>query len=197
MSPRNTQYSREEIIDAAFELARLQGWAGFSVPSVAKVIQSSTMPIYSKFANVRELEDAVVEKAFELLKERMLERVTGDVWIDQGITFLKFAVEEKHLYRCMWDGRNPELNRRLGIDLWVFIDRQLIGYPPFEGLDPYQYKMVRMSRSMLAQGLATALNMKRKIMEEFGMTMEEYIRDSSFAILEGFKAQFTAAKNGR
>src|SRR6185369_3136318 len=121
MSPRNMQFSRAEIIGAAFELVRNNGWSGFSVTAVAKAINSSTMPIYSQFANVRELEDAVCLKAMEMLKERMLEVVTGDKWIDQGISFVRFAEEEKFLFRALWDGRNIELSKEMGKGLNEFI----------------------------------------------------------------------------
>ena len=135
MSPRNTQFSREEIIDAAFKLVREQGWAGFSVQAVGKAINSSTMPIYSQFANVRELEDAVCLKAMELLKERMLVERTGDRWIDQGISYIRFAQEEKFLFRALWDGRNIELSQKMGKDLNEFISATLVDYPLFSGLD--------------------------------------------------------------
>jgi AcrR family transcriptional regulator len=186
VSPKNVQFTREDIVDAAFRLVREGGWEAFSVPAVAKAIGSSTMPIYSQFANARELEDAVAVKALKLLKERMLEKISGDVWIDQAITFLRFAVEEKFLYRTLWDGRNPELQKDCGIDLWKFIDEQLVGYEPLARLSPADYRMVRFTRSLMAQGLAATLNMDRRILLETGLTVEEYVRKASFAILEGF-----------
>ena len=151
MSPRNMQFGREDIIEAAFALVRKKGWDGFSVTAVAKAITSSTMPIYSQFTNVRELEDAVCLKALELLKERMLEERTGDKWIDQAISYVRFAEEEKYLFRCMWDGRNVELCKEMGKDLNEFISHTLVDYPLFEGLDELELNMIRLSRMMFAQ----------------------------------------------
>jgi AcrR family transcriptional regulator len=191
MSPRNTQFSREEIIDAAFKLVREQGWAGFSVQAVGKAINSSTMPIYSQFANVRELEDAVCLKAMELLKERMLVERTGDRWIDQGISYIRFAGEEKFLFRCLWDGRNIELSQKMGKELNEFIAATLVDYPLFSGLDDLELKMIRLTRMMFAQKLAYWLNVNSNYLAEKGIPdADDYIRRASMAIYDGFKLQF-------
>jgi AcrR family transcriptional regulator len=191
MSPRNTQFTKEEIIDAAFELVRVNGWNGFSVTAVAKVINSSTMPIYSQFANVRELEDAVCLKALELLKDRMLEDRTGDRWIDHGISYVRFAEEEKYLFRCMWDGRNVELCTEMGNDLNQFIAKTLIDYPLFAGLGELELNMIRFTRMMFAQRLAYWLNTNSNYLAEKGITdTDDYIRRATMAIYDGYKLQF-------
>ncbi|ABQ25394.1 TetR/AcrR family transcriptional regulator [Geotalea uraniireducens] len=196
MSPRNIQFGREEIIDAAFQLVREQGWSGFSVQAVAKAINASTMPIYSQFSNVRDLEDAVCLKALELLKERLLEERTGDKWIDQGISYIRFAEEEKYLFRCMWDGRNVELCKKMGKELVDFISATLVDYPLFAGLDELELKMIRLSRMMFAQKLAYWLNTNSNYLAEKGLDTEDFIRRTSKAIYDGFMLQFNANADG-
>ncbi len=192
MSPRNMQFGRDEIIGAAFELVRKNGWNGFSVTAVAKAIKSSTMPIYSQFANARELEDAVCLKAMELLKERMLIDRTGDRWIDQGINYVRFAEEERFLFRCFWDGRNMELSKQMGQDLNEFIAATLVDYPLFKGLDELELKMIRITRMMFAQKLAYWLNANCNYLEERGIPdVDDYIRRATMAIYDGFRLQFT------
>ena len=191
MSPRNSQFSRDDIIEAAFRLVREKGWEGFSVVAVAKSIGGSTMPIYSQFGNVRELEDEVCRKAMDLLKERMLEERTGDKWIDQAISYVRFAEEEKHLFRCLWDGRNVELCRELGTALNEFISGTLVDYPLFVGLDALELKMIRLARMMFAQKLAYWLNTNSNYLAEKGIAdSDDYIRRASKAIYDGFRLQF-------
>lgn len=193
---RNAQFSREAIEEAAFELVREHGWAGFSVQAVAKAVGASTMPIYSQFSNVRDLEDAVCLKALELLKQRMLEDLSGDKWIDQAITFVRFAMEEKFLFRCLWDGRNVELQKRLGGELRDFISATLADYPLFAGLDQQELKMIRLARMMFAQKLAFWLNSDSSYLEAQGLEIEEFIRRTSMAIYEGFRMQFRGKGEG-
>ena len=193
MSPRNIQFSREEIVEAAFQLVREGGWAGFSVQAVARAIGGSTMPIYSQFANVRELEDAVCLKAMELLKERLLEERTGDKWIDQGISYVRFAEKEKYLFRSLWDGRNVELCKQMGKDLADFISKTLVDYPLFAGLGELEVQMIRLSRAMFAQKLAYWLNTNSNYLKEKGIPdADDYIRRTSRALYEGFMLQFRA-----
>lgn len=195
MSPRNTQFNRDDIVTAAFQLVREQGWSGFSVQAVAKLINSSTMPIYSQFANVRELEDEVCIRAMELLKSRLLESPSGDLWIDQGISYVRFAEEEKFLFRAFWDGRNVELSQKMGRDLNEFISKTLVDYPLFAGLDELELKMIRMTRMMFAQKLAYWLNINSNYLQEKGIPdTDDYIRRSSRAIYDGFRLQFKAKK---
>jgi len=190
MSPRNTQFSRDEIVDAAFKLVREQGWSGFSVQAVGKAINSSTMPIYSQFANVRELEDAVCIKAMELLKASLLVERTGDKWIDQAVSYVNFAVEEKHLFRCLGDGRNIELQNKLGMGLVKYIDDTLADYPLFAGLNEMEFKLIRLSRMMFAQRLAFWLNRDENFLKDKGIDLEDFIRRTSKAIYDGFNLQF-------
>jgi AcrR family transcriptional regulator len=197
MSPRNSQFSKEEIVLAAFQLVREHGWNGFSVQAVAKAIGGSTMPIYSQFANVRELEDAVCLKAMELLKERMLVGRTGDRWIDQGISYVRFAEEEKFLFRSFWDGRNIELSQKMGKDLNEFIAATLADYPLFSGLGDLELKMIRLTRMMFAQKLAYWLNVNSNYLKEKGIPdTDDYIRRTSKAIYDGFRLQFGAEVAG-
>ncbi|NJD90109.1 MAG: TetR/AcrR family transcriptional regulator [Geobacter sp.] len=190
MSPRNSQFSREEIIEAAFQLVRAEGWAGFSVNAVAKSIGSSTMPLYSQFANVRELEDEVCIRAMALLKSRLLERPNNDLWIDQAISYVNFAIEEKFLFRILGDGRNIELQNKLGMGLVHYIDDTLAGYPLFAELNEMEFKMIRLSRMMFAQRLAFWLNRDENFLKDKGMELEDFIRRTSKAIYDGFKLQF-------
>jgi len=190
MSPRNTQFSRDDIIAAAFDLVRRNGWDGFSVTAVAKVINGSTMPIYSQFNNVRELEDEVCRKAMELLKVRIVEARSGDAWMDQAINYVNFALEEKHLFRILGDGRNIELQNQLGLGLVQFIDDTLTDYPLFTGLNELEFRMIRLSRMLFAQRLAFWLNRDPNFLKAKGLDTEDFIRRSSRAIYEGFQLQF-------
>lgn len=190
MSPRSTQFSRDDIINTAVQLVRQNGWQGFSVTAVAKAMNSSTMPLYSQFANVRDLEDEVCRKTLELLKERMKDVHTGDVWIDHGISYVRFAEEERYLFRCLWDGRNVELSKEIGKELNEFIADKLKSYPLFAVLDDNTLKMIRITRMMFAQKLAYWLNVNSNYLREKGITdCDEYIRLASRAIYDGFLLQ--------
>lgn len=194
MSPRNSVFTREEIVGAAFEMVRQQGWQGFSVQAVAKAIGGSTMPIYSQFQNVRELEDAVAWQALQLLKERMLQTRTGDKWIDHAINWVRFAEEERHLHRILWDGRNVEHCNKCGEEINRFISTELADYPLFADLAPEEIQLITLARRCFIQKLALWLNRDPDYLKNRGLDTEDFIRRTSKAIYDGFRLQFSAEK---
>ena len=192
MTPRNNQFSKEEIIEAAFELVREQGWQGFSVQAIAKAIGGSTMPIYSHFGNVRELEDAVVWRALELLKLRMTEVRTGDKWIDHAINWVSFAEEERHLHSIIWDGRNTVHCMKCGEEMNNFIAGELADYPLFVGLSMEEVTLITLSRRLFIQKLANWLNKDPDYLKNKGVETEDFIRRTSKALYDGFRLQFAS-----
>ena len=189
MAPRKAKFNRDEIIETAFEMVREGGWSNLSVPALAKKIHSSTMPIYSHFKNVRELEDAVYLKALRLLGDCMTIEETGDKWLDHGIGYLRFAAKEEHLFRCLFDGRNPELQIASLRDWNQLMLEQLTDYPLFEGLDVEQVSVIIYARFMLIYGMASGINSgwhSKKTEEE----QVRFLRKATQALYDGLKAQF-------
>ncbi|MDH4024537.1 MAG: TetR/AcrR family transcriptional regulator [Desulfuromonadales bacterium] len=193
MAARKAQFNSEEIVETAFQMVRKNGWKGLSVPAVAKTINCSTMPIYSHFKNVRELEDAVYIKALSYLTEYMEKERTGDQWLDHAIGYIHFAAEENQLFRCLFDGRNPELQTK-SLRIWAKgLGDQLIDYPLFEGLSEEQIHIIRSSRFMLIHGYASGMNngwFTLKSDEE----LEQYLEMTSKALYDGLRMKFEAEK---
>jgi AcrR family transcriptional regulator len=193
MAARKAQFSREEIVETAFEMVRDNGWKGLSVPAVAKEINSSTMPIYSHFKNVGELEDAVYLKALDYLTNCMTAERSGDKWLDHAIGYTRFAAEEVQLFRCLFDGRNPEL-QNTSLKKWAkFLAEQLSNYPLFAGLNMEQIHTIRYARFMLIHGIASSINNgwhSPKSDEE----LENFLRKTNQALHDGLRAQFEAEK---
>jgi AcrR family transcriptional regulator len=196
MAPRNVQFGRDEIIEAAFQLVREKGMSGFSVQAVGKAINASTMPIYSQFANVQDLEDAICLKALQLLKEYMLAERTGDRWIDHAINWVKFAEQEKHLYRVIWESRNVELCMKCGEEITRFIGEQLADYPLFRGLTAEEVTMITLARRLFIQKLALWLIRDPNYLRSKGLETEDFIRRTSKAIYDGFMLQFRPDTGG-
>jgi AcrR family transcriptional regulator len=193
MAARKAQFNSEEIVETAFQMVRKNGWKGLSVPAVAKTINCSTMPIYSHFKNVRELEDAVYIKALSYLTEYMEKERTGDQWLDHAIGYIHFAAEENQLFRCLFDGRNPELQTK-SLRIWAKgLGDQLIDYPLFEGLSEEQIHIIRSSRFMLIHGYASGMNngwFTLKSDEE----LEQYLEMTSKALYDGLRMKFEVEK---
>lgn len=98
MAPKS-QFSREQIVDAAFEIARDEGLHSITTRRVAERLGSSIAPIYVNFTDLGELKQAVVNRAYEI-SNRVLQEELGEtpLFLDMGIASLRFAREYKVLY---------------------------------------------------------------------------------------------------
>lgn len=98
MAPKK-QFSREQIVNAAFEIAKTHGISGLTVRQVAEELGSSVAPIYVNFRDIAELKQAVVQRVFAEAR-RMLEVAhTGNPALDVGIASIRFAREYSVLFR--------------------------------------------------------------------------------------------------
>lgn len=185
--PKKTHLTVNDFLEAAFEMVRQDGWKSLSITAVAKQMGCSTMPVYSHFKNLETLRDAVVKKGWERVKTYESKTYTGDAWIDQGIGYVYFARENSRLFACMLDGRNPELERQMLQDHWDFLTGLLKDYRGFEGLSPGQQRLIRYSRAIFSQGVATTVSKGLGKLLTDDASIETYLTLSSRALLEGYR----------
>lgn len=105
--PAAKKVTREEIVDAAIEVLRDGGFSSVNARSVAKKLGCSTQPIYFSFKNMDELKNALTERAKEahtrLVRNSLREHEGNDSrYSSYGMGFVKFAAEEKHLFRWLY-----------------------------------------------------------------------------------------------
>ena len=187
--PRKPQFTIEDVVSAAFELVREKGLAGLSAPAVAEKMGASTMPIYSHFKNMQELEDEVVKRSWKLVDQYQNREYTGDIWIDQAIGYIRFAREENHLFKCILDGRNRELKLEMNRRQWENLTKALDSYEGFQELNDEDVLRVRYTRVMLSHGIATAAKIGlNKIFFENESLLARFLIGASQALLQGYKA---------
>src|SRR5690625_3825463 len=93
------KFSKQEIIQAAFDIAKEEGIDAITIRKVANRLGSSIAPIYVNFDNVEALIQAVIEHTYEVSKQLILEQNSGHPFRDIGIASIKFAREYSVLYR--------------------------------------------------------------------------------------------------
>lgn len=186
--PRKPQFTTEDVVSAAVELVRQKGLTSLSAPAVADKMGCSTMPIYSHFKNMQALEDEVVKMAWQRVDRYQTASYTGDVWIDQAIGYIRFAREEKHLFRCLFDGRNQELKFHMNRHQWENLAKALKDYAGFEHLDEENVIRVRYTRAMMSHGIATAAKIgMNKIFFENERLLTRFLTYASQALLRGYQ----------
>ncbi|MGI6748086.1 MAG: TetR/AcrR family transcriptional regulator [Anaerovoracaceae bacterium] len=100
MGPK-TKFTREQIIDAAFDIAKSEGIDSITMRKIAEKMGSSVAPIYVNFKNVDELNEALIEKIISISRQLLLEENTGNPFRDIGMASLRFAMEYSVIFRDM------------------------------------------------------------------------------------------------
>lgn len=98
MAPK-VKFSREQIIDAAFEIAQTEGIDAITMRKIAKKINSSVAPIYVNFKDVNELNEAVMERIISISLQLIKEEDSVNPLIRMGKACLRFAMEYSVIFR--------------------------------------------------------------------------------------------------
>ena len=103
--PPKVKINSETIVEAAVEIVRRNGDSAMNARTVAATLGCSTQPVFSNFATMDALRQAVVEKANAQCEEyirREIESGIYPVYKASGMAYIRFAKEEKELFRLLY-----------------------------------------------------------------------------------------------
>lgn len=104
MTPK-IRITREQIIAAAVEIVRRDGDAALNARSVAAELRCSTQPVFSNFAAMDELRQAVIAAAWEKCVGYVEREVAGGQhppYKASGMAYIRFAMEETELFKLLY-----------------------------------------------------------------------------------------------
>ena len=104
--PRSETVTRADILKAAAEVVRKKGERELGVRAIAAELNSSTQPVYSQFrGGMEELKAALYEEAkaqYRASIDSYLSTAPHGRYEAFGMGFVRFAREEKGLYRFLF-----------------------------------------------------------------------------------------------
>ena len=101
--PPKVKITKEEIVRTAVDLVR-KGEA-INARTLAATLNCSTQPIFSNFATMEELRQAVTQKAEALYLEYMQQETESGAYPAykaSGMAYIRFAKEEKELFKLLY-----------------------------------------------------------------------------------------------
>lgn len=106
--PKKPSTTREEMIEAAFQLIRKEGMSALTARRLAEELGCSTQPVMYQFPNLGELKDLAYERADSYHTEYITQ---DEDFLEIGLRYIRFAAEEAHLFRFLFQsGRFDGLN---------------------------------------------------------------------------------------
>ena len=102
--PAKVKVTKEMIINAAFAVARETGAENINARTVSERLNCSTQPVMYHFATIEELKRTVYAKADRYHSEYLmdLKRPRNGVMLGIGLNYIRFAIEEPHLFRFLF-----------------------------------------------------------------------------------------------
>ena len=102
--PPKAKITKEMVIDAAFEVTRVEGAEKVNARTVSKKLGCSTQPVMYHFATMEELKRAAYEKANTYHTDYLMKipETQDGIMLGIGINYIRFAVEEPNLFRFLF-----------------------------------------------------------------------------------------------
>ena len=103
--PPKVKITKEDIIEKTVELIRESGENAINTRSIAAALNCSTQPIFSNFASMEELYEAVIHRAYgQYLSFLHKEAESGKYpkYKAFGMAYIRFAKEERELFKLLF-----------------------------------------------------------------------------------------------
>ena len=174
MAPKK-KFTKQQIIDAATDIAKKEGMSNITIRKVADHLGSSIAPIYVNFQNVEELLEAVMEKINELSFQLLEEVKSGQPFHDIGVASLRFAKEYPVLFRDFVMNQSRFMdNYDQGMGQEMI--KQMKGDKNLEGFSDEELMTILLKMRIFTSGLS--------IMVAGGMLPEEFNEEMGVELLD-------------
>ena len=103
--PPKVKVTKEEIVETALALVRANGASALNARNIAAALRCSTQPIFSNFAIMEDLRQAVVLAAYGLYLgfiQREVESEQYPRYKAYGMAYIRFAKEERELFKLLF-----------------------------------------------------------------------------------------------
>lgn len=109
--PPKARYTKEEIVDAAYDLVRKNGESYLSARNLAAALGTSTAPIFTAFSGIEEVAQAVAERAKTLYGKYLAEGLSqSPPFKGAGLMYIRFAKDEPMLFRMLFMRADAEVS---------------------------------------------------------------------------------------
>ena len=108
--PPKAKFTKQQIADAALQIVRDEGIEHLTSRNLGKQLGSSSCPIFTVFANMEEVEAAMLESAKAVYREYVEEGFAQEIpFRGVGEQYVRFAVNEPKLFQVLFMNETKEL----------------------------------------------------------------------------------------
>ena len=187
--PPKAKFSREEIIDAAINIVREDGFDALTSRALGTKLGSSARPMFTVFQNMEEVQQEVIITAKQKYREYISKGLSQDLaFKGVGMEYILFSINEPKLFQLLFMTEQSQIPDLTGVlplidDSYEQILRSIqSGYE----IDKSSAEILYRHLWIYTHGIATlcATNMCRFTDEE----VSSMIRQVCISILKSIKA---------
>lgn len=186
--PRPNMFNKDEVLDAALELVRSEGFEAVSARTLGKALGTTSRPIFSHFENMSELKLAIIAKANELYESYLQKEISSGKYPQykaSGIGYIRFAKEETELFKLLFmRDRSKESEENDSAELERIVDMITQNID----ISRESAKLLHLEMWAYTHGIATMIATK------YYKWNEELISASLSDVYEGLKYRFLSKK---
>jgi hypothetical protein len=186
LTPMKKTFTTDDIVEAAFQVVRKQGRKKLSARTIAKELNASTMPIYSTISSMKDLETKIGQKFTELLLEYCSTPWTGNLLVDMSFGYVRFAKDEKELFRIMFLADEPSEfadYKRATPTVFQILATRLKEEPAFKELDEEKIHYITQNIEIIIHGLACLINYGR-LPNDSDEYVQQYLEEVSAFLMQ-------------
>ncbi|MGN0788435.1 MAG: TetR/AcrR family transcriptional regulator [Christensenellales bacterium] len=174
--PKKPMFTRQEIIDAAYEIVREDGSDNLVARNLAKRLNSACSPIFTLFESMDEVKREVYEKAKKTFVDDLKQSLDYfPIFKEFGLRYVKFAMENPNVFTMLFGAKNSVDFEDLLVDFADVVEPILEGIQSTFELSREESKYLCNHMIITANGMATAFAARKNKYgeEEIGKYMSE------------------------
>jgi len=114
--PPKAKFKREEIIEAALDIVKADGFEALTSRALGTRLGSSARPIFTVFQSMDEVQQAVIESAKTLYKEYVDKGLTWEhPFKGVGTQYILFSIHEPKLFQLLFMTEQPSIPDLSGV----------------------------------------------------------------------------------
>lgn len=155
--PPKIRFSKEKVIQAAFDITRADGFDALNARAIAKALGCSTQPLFRAYESMEQIKQAVRAMAGKTYEQHIMRGMMGaeKPYKASGMAYLSFARNEPELFKLlfMYDRQDKRAAWEDDQSADYVLDALMAG----TGITRDQARRVHMLSWMLVHGMASMI----------------------------------------
>jgi AcrR family transcriptional regulator len=157
--PPKVSFTREKVLDCAFDIVRKDGLNALSARRIAEELQCSTRPVYATFGSMKALQESTIQRARDYAVDYFLRDAedTDSPFLALGLRYFRFSQEERELFKLLYmEGKMGGTFGKMGEHFSPLLDRMKEDYRLY-GLSEADLKQIGTDSWIYTHGLITLI----------------------------------------